>query len=89
MCQTFEKKYVVHVCMHPIPPVEAFEKWGHHLMRALSFTFKGKLFFIIATNYLAIWVEMKPLNSSKMEDVAWFKLKIKWYIGAVYEQEIT
>jgi hypothetical protein len=39
-------------------------------MRALSFTFKGKLFFIIATNYLAIWVEMKPLNSSKIEDVA-------------------
>jgi hypothetical protein len=39
-------------------------------MRALSFTFKGKLFFIIVTNYLAKWVAMKPLNSSKMKDVA-------------------
>jgi hypothetical protein len=39
-------------------------------MRALSFTFKGKLSFVFATNYLAIWVEMKPLNFSKMEDVA-------------------
>jgi hypothetical protein len=55
--------------MHPIPQLEAFEKLGHHLMRPLSFTFKGKLFFIIATNYLAIQVEMKPLKFSKMEDV--------------------
>ncbi len=65
VCQTFANKSMVHVPLHPIPPLGAFEKWGIDLMGPLPITTRANKFLVAATNYLTKWAEVMPLKTSK------------------------
>jgi len=65
VCQTFANKSMVHVLLHPILLLGAFEKWGIDLMGPLPITPRANKFLAVATNYLTKWVEVRPLKTSK------------------------
>jgi len=65
--------------LHPIPPLGTFEKWGIDLMGPLLATPRANRLLVVATYYLTKWAKVKPLKTSKKQEVARF----------VYERIVT
>jgi hypothetical protein len=62
VCLAFANKYVVHVPLHPIPPLGAFEKCGIDLMGPLLITPRANKFLVVAIDYFTKWAKVKPLK---------------------------
>jgi hypothetical protein len=55
VCPAFVNKYVVHVPLHPIPPLRTFEKWGIDLMGPLLISPWTNKFLMVAIDYFTKW----------------------------------
>jgi hypothetical protein len=55
--------------LHPIPPLEPFEKWGIDLMGPLLVTRKAHRFIVVATNYFTKSTKMRALKSSMKQEI--------------------
>jgi hypothetical protein len=65
--------------LHPIPSLGTFENWGINLMWPLLATPQANKLLEVATYYLTKWDKVKPLKTSKKQEVARF----------VYERIVT
>jgi hypothetical protein len=62
VCLAFANKYVVHIPLHLIPPLGAFEKWGIDLKGPLLIAPQANKFLVVAIDYFTKWAKVKPLK---------------------------
>jgi hypothetical protein len=56
----------------PIPVTEAFARIGIDMLGPLVTTVEGHRFIVVVTDYLTKWMEVRPLESKDVENVAQF-----------------
>jgi hypothetical protein len=62
ICQTYGKRNLPHIQLHPIIPIRAFKKWEVDFADSLPKIAKGNRCLIVTTHYLTKWIQASAMK---------------------------